>query len=94
MDRAPKEPRLVIPHFDDDTKIRCIHCDFSEHVEAAVYCQQCGTLLQNYCENPQCSVRVDDDEDVELPQEALFCPYCGEATMFNRLGILAPQNAQ
>lgn len=55
--------------------MKCKHCGFTNHVKGAEWCQECGAkLLFMYCENPNCP----SDGKILLPDDAIYCPYCGE----------------
>ena len=56
--------------------ITCPKCGFKDHIEGAVFCQNCGQHIGiNYCTNPDCPKGVQP----RLPEDARFCPFCGKA---------------
>lgn len=68
--------------------ITCVCCNFEDHVEDAEFCQECGTSLDNYCSNNQCV--MNNGESVSVPNNAKFCPYCGEGTTYYNAGLFEP----
>lgn len=63
--------------------VPCVKCGFSEHLSDAVFCQNCGIQLRNYCPDDRCEVNnVDNIDYAALPSNALYCPYCGTETTF------------
>lgn len=64
--------------------MKCPSCGFENHLEEAIYCQECGIFLKNLCSNDRCDLNI--DERIPLPQDAKFCPYCGSESSFNEAG--------
>lgn len=58
----------------------CVNCQHDNHLSDAVYCQNCGIELLNYCTNADCQSYT--EEIACLPRNASFCPYCGEKTTY------------
>lgn len=65
--------------------MKCPNCGFGEHIEDAIFCQECGTFLINLCENEECEFYHDDP--YELPYNAKYCPNCGKESSFKSLGF-------
>jgi len=64
--------------------IICPICGFKDHVKGAEYCQQCGQRIgKNYCLNPNCP----KGKQADIPDDAHFCPFCGEKSFFTSIGI-------
>ena len=60
--------------------MKCVKCGFSDHVEGAEYCQECGAKLPSYyCMNPNCP----SEGKIYLPENAIYCPYCGDKLTAN-----------
>lgn len=67
----------------DSKSLTCVNCGFSEHIEDAEFCQNCGISLRNFCKNNDCEANsVPDVEYSSLPWNAKYCPYCGEETSY------------
>jgi hypothetical protein len=66
--------------------VRCFVCGATDHWEDAQYCYDCGASLANRCINVDCAKDT-------LPAHYRFCPACGEASSYLRLGVLAPRTA-
>ncbi|WP_243109663.1 double zinc ribbon domain-containing protein [Clostridium perfringens] len=66
--------------------MKCPNCGHEEHIDDAIYCQECGTYLVNICENDNCEFS-DKGDLYELPFSAKYCPNCGEKSSFNSLGF-------
>ena len=64
----------------DMSSIVCVRCGQNEHVPDAVYCQNCGIELLNYCTNEHCITHQGDEPC--LPRYASYCPYCGSKTTY------------
>lgn len=63
--------------------ISCINCGFSEHINDAEYCQNCGISLKNFCMDNNCEANnVESIEYAALPNDAKYCPYCGQKTTY------------
>ena len=56
----------------------CGNTVFSEN---ASHCKMCGTPVQNICTNENCG----DLNEID----AAYCEYCGSATIYNHLDIVA-----
>lgn len=59
----------------------CIVCNNDKHIEDALFCQNCGVSLTNYCSNDSCD--FNNGEPILLDDEAKFCPACGSMSDFN-----------
>ena len=79
---------------DSASRFPCSKCNFDAHEENAEYCERCGVPLYNVCLNSSCPARYDDDQDVNLSSQAVYCPFCGEQTYYATQGILTPQKGQ
>ena len=66
------------------SNLECLYCGFSEHIEKANFCQECGNSLINYCTNDMCP--FNDDDCIPIPFNAKFCPECGSESTFKSLG--------
>ena len=65
----------------NNNDIKCVKCGYTDHSDGAIYCQNCGTVLNNYCPDQQCEANnVDDPEYACLKSDARYCPYCGTKT--------------
>lgn len=67
----------------------CPKCGFSEHVEGAEYCQECGTFLINFCSNGICD--MNNGDAIPLSENAKFCPFCGSESTFKESGYFDKQ---
>ena len=65
--------------------MKCPKCGLEEHLECAEFCQECGTLLTNFCPNGMCD--LNNGESVPLAANAKFCYYCGSPSSFNEEGF-------
>lgn len=64
--------------------ITCPKCGFRDHVKGAGFCQNCGQQIgKNYCVNLKCP----KGPNADIPDSALYCPYCGEKSYFSNIGI-------
>lgn len=85
--------------------LACIKCGFKNHEHSAAFCQNCGSQLEgNYCTNKDCHRCLEHDPGKETepnllltsgivlacPNDALYCPDCGEKTTFHLRRILNP----
>lgn len=67
----------------NSSSIICINCGFSDHLDGAEYCQNCGISLRNFCPDENCEANnVPDIEYSTLPNNAKYCPYCGQETTY------------
>lgn len=67
----------------DSNGIICVNCGFTEHLNEAEYCQNCGIELRNFCPDDECEANnVHDIEYSSLPNNAKYCPYCGSKTTY------------
>ncbi|MGT2800665.1 zinc-ribbon domain-containing protein [Streptococcus marmotae] len=62
---------------------KCLRCN---HENDAVnnFCIKCGAPLKNTCTARNCPNR---ENDIELVDEAAYCPLCGSETLFKTYGI-------
>ncbi|KEI15785.1 double zinc ribbon domain-containing protein [Clostridium haemolyticum] len=65
--------------------MNCPNCGFENHVDDAEFCQECGTYLINNCSNPHCN--LNNGDNVPIPNDAKFCPYCGVESTFKEQGF-------
>lgn len=63
---------------------KCPNCNFEDHIDDALYCQECGIYLINICENDMCD--FNNGDAVPLPYDAKFCPICGCESSFKSFG--------
>lgn len=68
------------------TKRMCFNCGSQEHEEAAVFCDQCGTML------PDNAIAVNIKTSPSLLQ--LFCPECGNTISFDPNSVISMQCSQ
>lgn len=67
----------------NNSNLICVNCGFSEHLDDALYCQNCGIDLSNFCSNDDCEINnVTEPEYATLPNNAKYCPYCGSKTTY------------
>lgn len=66
--------------------VTCPNCEFSDHLEDILYCQECGILLVNQCTNKDCDTNIPDCDDY-IPDNAKYCPYCGFETTYKEQGF-------
>lgn len=61
-------------------------CKKCNHINSydSNFCIRCGTPLLNICSNPNCS---NCQYQIELSDDAAFCPLCGAETVFNKYGL-------
>lgn len=61
---------------------KCPHCNAETFKSPFVaYCMKCGKPLEyNTCQDSQCVIH---SLKVELPSDAIFCPFCGKQTTFS-----------
>lgn len=64
--------------------MECPNCCFSDHIEDAVYCQECGAYLINNCSNDMCD--FNNGGAIHLPDDAKYCPICGSESTFKSSG--------
>ncbi len=64
-------------------KTPCPNCGNPNLAPDDRFCWNCGFEFGNCCENPDCQ----DSDDLTLPDEFTYCPYCGEETRFAKLGF-------
>jgi hypothetical protein len=70
--------------------ITCPKCGFKDHIEGAVFCQNCGQHIGfNYCTNPECP----ESGRGKLPDDARYCPFCGKKTYFSEIGIFPTEES-
>lgn len=62
---------------------KCLRCKYNND-DKNNYCIKCGAPLKNVCTNICCS---NYENDIQLPDEAAFCPLCGSETLFKTYGI-------
>ena len=67
--------------------ITCVNCGFSDHLDDASYCQNCGIELLNFCTNPDCDANSQPSREYQaIPHDAKYCPYCSsKSTYFDYL---------
>lgn len=77
---------------------RCPVCDNEEIIEDAEFCHICGTLLINKCmyniDNQDEIFQCQKAEEISIPINARYCPYCSSTTTFNKNGILKKWNEE
>ena len=71
--------------------IICPKCGFSDHLDDANYCQNCGIELFNFCTNCDCDTNAQPSPEYQaIPFNAKYCPYCGsKSTYFDYLSNLS-----
>jgi len=71
--------------------MKCVKCGSEDHLAGALYCENCGMLLNsNYCTNDRCSSRDENDDPVPCHETACYCNYCGAETEYFRQGLVKP----
>lgn len=65
---------------------KCFNCGFNDHVEGAIFCQECGTLLVNKCSNKDCRAFILNPNSETLNDDAKYCPFCGRESCFFEYG--------
>ena len=71
--------------------MKCFKCGFTEHRKDALYCKNCGFLLNsNYCTNEHCMAYNNSDEPIPLTEDSCFCDYCGSESEFFKQGFIKP----
>jgi len=69
----------------------CPKCGNEETNIEGIYCQICGVLLINYCDDRTLGNAFPDDYEpcgAEVPVNARYCPKCGSRTTFYNDGLL------
>lgn len=81
----------------DIKTITCPKCGNTECCDTDDYCWNCGTILGNCCENPECP-EADTNKSlrgfVDLPDQYCYCPYCGKESRYYKFGVLKPIDFQ
>ncbi|MDD4802276.1 MAG: hypothetical protein PHF24_04960 [Syntrophomonas sp.] len=70
--------------------IICAKCGVTNNVENDSYCQNCSTLLENYCTNLNCILNDGEYPETCGPANCI-CIWCGCETTHYVSGILKPQ---
>ena len=63
---------------------KCVRCNKDNGFNDDNYCMFCGALLENKCQNDECTYY---HNETILPKEAAFCPECGYETLFKSYGL-------
>ena len=68
----------------------CPQCDFTDHEENSVHCENCGfELHSNYCTNERCYTK-NNGERVPCSETACYCNDCGSPTEYFEQGLVEP----
>jgi predicted Zn-dependent protease len=71
--------------------MQCIKCGCPDHEDNAIYCHNCGTMLDsNFCTNPKC-VMNNDDDPTPLDPSYCYCYQCGSETEYYKAGYIKPK---
>lgn len=75
-----------------DENRTCPKCGNPECDVDDSYCWNCGIRLGNCCENEDCymegQVESENGGIVDLPENHVYCPYCGELTRYGKAGYI------
>ncbi len=81
--------------YENNKVIKCPICGNEETNIDGLYCQICGVLLVNYCDDRESHgqmLPIGFDSDTPcgkpVPVNARYCPYCGSKTTFYNDGLL------
>jgi hypothetical protein len=67
---------------------KCVKCGACDDRKDSHTCQSCGTeLTPNHCSSPDCEKHI----NLDLPDDAEFCPLCGIETYYTLNNILNPR---
>lgn len=70
--------------------LTCPKCGYEWDDEKMNYCKNCGTILHNYCSNPDCECNINVVEPVEFNHNDCFCHICGSKTTYYEAGLIQP----
>lgn len=78
-----------------DEKRNCPKCGNSDCDINDSFCWNCGAELGNCCENEECIAAEQTGADhgiLDLPDNYVYCPYCGSLTRYGKAGYVVEVN--